>query len=92
MPGWVRKDDVNDAGAPVIGDYATTVFVNGKNAALKNSIVQGHSPGGVHASPVVAEGSSTVIVEGRLAAFKGASDNCGHTRVEASDDTFIPGG
>jgi uncharacterized Zn-binding protein involved in type VI secretion len=93
MPGWVRKGDVNEVGAPVIADVADTVLVNGKPAALKGSLIQGHAPGGIHAGgPIIVEGAGTVIVEGRLAAFKGASENCGHTQVEASDDVMIPGG
>ena len=98
MPGWVRKGDVNEVGAAVIGDVADTVIVNGVPAALKNSLIEEHvndqreyeSPhiGG----PTIVEGAESLIVEGRPAAFQGASEVCGHTQVEASSDVIIPGG
>ena len=88
MPGWVRKGDNNNAGAPVVGSLADTVIINGKNAALRGSIVATHSS---HVVPTIQVGSATVQVEGRPPAFLGAADSCGHSQKEASDDVIIPG-
>lgn len=98
MPGWVRKGDVNEVGAPVIADVADTVLVNGRPAALKGSLIKDHvnpayqmKPPHI-GGPTIVEGAGSVIVEGKPAAFKGASESCGHSQVEASDDVMIPGG
>jgi uncharacterized Zn-binding protein involved in type VI secretion len=88
MPGWVRKGDVNGAGAPVIANMASTVIVNGRNAALRGSIVASH---GLHVMPTITVGSATVIVENRPPAFLGAEESCGHTQAEASGDVIVPG-
>lgn len=94
MPGWVRKGDVNNVGKPVVAAVATTVIVNGRNAALKGSLVATHlppfPPAPPHVMPPISVGSATVIVEGRPPAFLGASESCGHTQVEASSDVIIP--
>lgn len=95
MPGWVRKGDVNSVGKPVIGAVASTVIVNGRNAALKGSIVATHlppfPPAAPHVTPTIAVGSATVLVENRPPAFLGAVESCGHSQAEASTDVIVPG-
>ena len=93
MPGWVRKGDANEVGGRVIANTASTVYVNGKLAALKGSLISTHNPSpDIHEGRVIQDGSGTVIVEGKPAAFKGAHETCSHTQVEASSDVIIPGG
>ena len=89
MPGWVRKGDVNGAGAPVIANMASTVIVNGRNAALRGSTIATHV--GPHIMPTITVGSATVIVENRPPAFLGAAESCGHKQAEASGDVIVPG-
>lgn len=95
MPGWVRKGDVNNVGASVVGTVASTVIVNGRPAALKGSVIQTHlppfPPAAVHINPTISQGASTVITEGKPSAFLGASESCGHTQAQASTDVIIPG-
>ncbi len=95
MPGWVRKGDVNNVGAPVIGAVASTVIVNGRPAALKGSTIQTHlppfPPAPPHVTPTIVAGASTVITEGRPSAFNGAGESCGHSQAQASPDVIIPG-
>ena len=87
--------DKNNVGAPVIGDVAQTVIVNGRNAALLGSTIATHvpppPPAGPHVMPKIIVGSATVIVEKRPPAFLGAIESCLHTQAEASSDVIIPG-
>ena len=96
MPGWVRKGDVNNVGAPVIGAVASTVIVNDRPAALKGSVIQTHlppyPPTAPHAVPTIIAGASTVITEGKPSAYNGAGESCGHSQAQASPDVIIPGG
>ena len=95
MPGWVRKGDANNVGAPVVGAVAATVIVNGRNAALRGSTIATHVPPappvGPHVMPKIIVGSATVIVENRPPAFLGADESCGHKQAEASGDVIVPG-
>lgn len=91
MPSWVRKGDINSVGAPIESNVAQTVFVNGKPAALKNSVVATHNLPPIHKKPTVIQGSSTVIVESRPPAFVGAMESCGHKQMQGSPNVFIPG-
>lgn len=49
-----RKTDQSACGSPIVGEFSTTVFINGLNAATVGSI-------GAHGNTVTA-GSSTIII------------------------------
>lgn len=90
MPGLVRRGDVNNVGADIVGATADSVIVNGRAAAVRGSVVATHNPPpNVHVTPTVAQGSSSVIIEGKPAVYQGAKDSCGHSRLSCSDDVII---
>ena len=89
MPAIVRKNDVDDAYAPAIGELAQSVFVNGLPVACKGSIIANHPVN--HVTPIIIEGSQSVIIEGREAAYIGCKESCKHSRMTGSENTFIKG-
>jgi uncharacterized Zn-binding protein involved in type VI secretion len=90
MPNAERKNDANNAGGRIVGNYATNVYINGKNAALLGSTVSPHQPGKPpHDNARVVEASSTVFANGKGVTYKGAKDSCGHVRTECSPDVFV---
>jgi uncharacterized Zn-binding protein involved in type VI secretion len=93
MPAAERKGDANGAGGRIVGNCASTVFINGKPAGLIGSTVSPHQPFKTPHKPTprVVGGSKTVFAEGRGVSYKGAADSCGHSRAEASPNVFVGG-
>jgi len=90
MPAAERKGDANTGGGRIVGNYATDVFINDKNAALLGSTVSTHvnfKP--PHVAAKVVEASTTVFANGKGVTYKGAKDSCGHKRSECSPNVFV---
>jgi uncharacterized Zn-binding protein involved in type VI secretion len=92
MAGLSRVGDTNGVGG-TLTNAASTVFINGKPAALHVSPITPHSPFGrphpPHASSKTTGGvTSTVFIEGKPAVMKGTSTSCGHSIADGSGDVF----
>ena len=70
MPAAARLNDPDTGGGQVNSSYATTVFINGKNAATVGTIDTGHGPAPHTPNPII-QGSSTVNIENKSAARVG---------------------
>ena len=83
MPGIARVGQ-DTAGGLINGGGQSTVFVNGKLAAVIGDAVASHGVG-PHASATMAQGSSTVFAEGIGVCREGDAATCGHTATGSSN-------
>ena len=93
MPKAARLTDPDNSDGAITSDVASTVKINGLNAAVKGSMDRDHAPYGPphppHVPNPIVEGSSTVKIEGRPAARVGDKFNCGHVVAQGSPDVTI---
>lgn len=81
---------ISTAGAPIVGDLAPTVFINGAPVAVAGAAVTGHGLG-PHAAPVLLAPTTngTVYANGQLICGAGDLASCGDPIV-AAGTVFIP--
>jgi len=87
MPGWPRLGDKDSAGAPIIAGVATTVFINGRPAALLGSKCSPHPVN--HPMSSLIGCSKTIICQGKPAGIQFGVQSCGHIQIQASTDVII---
>lgn len=89
MPAASRKGDADNGGSSVRSSTASTVFINGKPAAIVGSTNSSHDDD--HGPSSIVRGSGTVKIENKPAARKGDPYGCGHSLIEGSDNVTIGG-
>lgn len=88
MPNLSRRGDANQAGGKIVRG-AKTVFCNGIPVGLHVSPITPHGTGR-HSDARTTEGSPTVIAEGDPVLRVTSGNDCGHSIVEGSPNTFVP--
>lgn len=90
MASLSRVGDTNQQGGKIVRG-ASTVFCNGIPVGLHVSPITPHSPfKGKHKAAVTTDGSPTVFAEGSPVLRVGSGNDCGHSIVTGSQDTFAP--
>lgn len=89
MPAASRKGDADNGGSNVQGGTASTVFINGKPAAIVGSTNSSHNDD--HSASSITSGSSSVKIENKPAARIGDPYGCGHRLIAGSNNVKIGG-
>lgn len=94
MPPAQRMGDANNAGGVITSIPQSTVYINGRLAAVNGSIGTTHPPGPKvtrHNRGVwrTSGGSSNVFINGIPVNFTGNPDSCSHVRVGGSGNVNI---
>jgi uncharacterized Zn-binding protein involved in type VI secretion len=95
MPAAARLSDNDTSDGTLTSSLASTVFINGRPAAVVGTVDSPHSPWGPphppHDAATIVQGSSTVNIEGKAAARVGDPLSCGHAVGQGSPDVTIGG-
>lgn len=96
MPKAARLGDPDTSDGAITSEVCSTVFINGKPAAVVGSMDRHHAPWlypahAPHVPNPIIKGSSTVMFEGKPAARVGDPFQCGHQVADGSPDCEIGG-
>tara|TARA_R110000796_G_scaffold45937_6_gene111139 strand:+ start:26523 stop:26807 length:285 start_codon:yes stop_codon:yes gene_type:complete len=93
MPAAARQTDPDTSDGSITSSTATTVIINGLEAAVVGSVDSAHSPYGPphppHEAATIVAGSDSVIVEGQPLARVGDPLSCGHSIAAGSPDVEV---
>ena len=84
MPA-VTRISKDSAGGTIIGNQATTVFVNGVCICVLGDRVQGHGDPPHSPPPPMVQSSNNVYAHGILICRKGDTAACGHAATGSGD-------
>ena len=93
MPAAARQTDPDTSDGSIVSGTASTVIINGLEAAVVGSVDSSHAPYGTphppHEAATIVAGSDSVIVEGLPLAREGDPLSCGHSIASGSPDVEV---